>query len=247
MLVLDRCAAGYAGRIVFSNLSLEIAEGETLAVVGPSGCGKSTLLYAAAGLLQPLDGTVRLDRTPVAPGDRRIGLILQQYGLFPWFTVLDNVALGLRLHGQPRAERLSAARTALDAVGVGALERRYIATLSGGEQQRVAIARTWAMQPRLLLMDEPFSALDALTRETLQDLLRSLLRTRTIASILVTHSMEEAVLLGSRIAVMHGRPARLEYIDNPIARANTREVRMSARYFSTISALRRRFEELVDA
>ena len=247
MLQIRGCAAGYPGNTVFKDLSLSLESGETLTVVGPSGCGKTTLLYLAAGLLAPQRGTVTLDQQPLSAGDRRIGLVLQQYGLFPWFNVMQNVALGLRLHGIGRAERASAARSALQALGVSRLAQRYIGTLSGGEQQRVAIARTWAMQPQLLLMDEPFSALDALTRESLQDLLRSLLQRRLTATILVTHSIEEALLIGSRVAVMHGQPARLTFFDNPAAGNRSDALRSSAAFFAAVAALRRLFAELLHA
>ncbi|TVQ37478.1 MAG: ABC transporter ATP-binding protein [Spirochaetaceae bacterium] len=247
MLRIERCTVGYADQTVFSDLTLAAAPGETLAVVGPSGCGKSTLLYAAAGLLAPHRGTVALDGQPVAAGDRRVGLVLQQYGLFPWFSVLENVALGLRLHGVPREERVAAAYAALDAVGMQQLAPRFITTLSGGQQQRVAIARTWAMQPRLLLMDEPFSALDALTRESLQDLLCSLLQGRRMVSILVTHSIDEAVLIGSRIGVMHGHPAKITWVDNPLSGRTADTARTSPEFFAAVAGLRRRFAELLHA
>ncbi|TVR00235.1 MAG: ATP-binding cassette domain-containing protein [Spirochaetaceae bacterium] len=250
MLRFTACTVAYpdprSGPVtpVFADLSLTVAPGETLAVVGASGCGKTTLLYSAAGLLEPGGGTVTLDERRVAGGDRRVGLVLQQYGLFPWFTVRENVALGLRLHGASPERSGKAADSALEAVGMAELARRSILTLSGGEQQRVALARTWAMQPDLLLMDEPFSALDALTREDLQNLVHTLLRERPVAAILVTHSMEEAVLLGTRIAIMHGSPAQLTETPNPVSSAAPSQLRTRDDFFHTVAALRRRFEEL---
>ena len=251
MLTISRCSVTYPGaradrpKAVFADLSLSVAESETLAVVGASGCGKTTLLYTAAGLVSPDRGTVALDERPVSAGDRRVGLVLQQYGLFAWFTVRDNVALGLRLHGTPTADARRAADAALSAVGMQSFARRSVLALSGGEQQRVALARTWAMRPGLLLMDEPFSALDVLTREELQNLVHALLHERRIAAIVVTHSMEEAVLLGSRIAIMHGSPARITEMENPVAGAEPAQLRTSDKYFHAVAALRRRFEELV--
>ena len=252
-LTISRCSVTYPGsrtdrpRTVFDDLSLTVTEGDTLAIVGASGCGKTTLLYAAGGLLAPARGSVTLSGRPVSAGDRRIGLVLQQYGLFPWLTVRDNVALGLRLHGTPRANARSSANAALTAVGMQDFARRSILTLSGGEQQRVALARTWAMRPTLLLMDEPFSALDALTREELQNLVHAQLRERRVAAILVTHSMEEAVLLGSRIAVLHGAPARITELDNPVSTAGVAPAQLRTRddFFHAVAGLRRRFEELV--
>ncbi len=246
MLRLENCTAGYAARPVLAPTTFALERGETLAVVGPSGCGKTTLLYTAAGLISPQGGEILLDGSSVKRGDRRVGLVLQQYGLFPWFTVLDNAALGLRLAGIARAERIAAARAALAAVGVEALADRFPATLSGGEQQRVAIARTWALRPQLLLMDEPFSALDALTRESLQDMLRVLLQTRETASILVTHSIDEAVLLGSRIALMYGSPARLDFFVNPIAENEMAHRRTSSDYRDAVIRVRNLFEERVN-
>lgn len=204
MLELTECSAGYGGADVLADVSLTAAPGRVTCVVGPSGCGKTTLLMLAAGLKPPRAGTVRLDGQVVRAGDRAVGLILQQYGLFPWFTVRANVELGLRIRGAAQAERRAAAAKEIEAAGLGGLEERFPRELSGGQQQRVAIARAFALQPRLLLMDEPFSALDALNREALQDLLLESARARDTAVLLVTHSIEEAAYLGSQVWVMAG-------------------------------------------
>jgi len=216
MLEFRECSAGYAGRLVLENVSLSVGEGRTGCIVGPSGCGKTTLLMVAAGLKLPSAGSVLLEGRAVTAGDRRIGLVLQEYGLFPWFTAMENVALGLRIRGTGARALQPAVAEALDRVGLQGKAGSYPAALSGGERQRVAIARSMVLMPRLLLMDEPFSALDALTRESLQDLLLATLRDTGIAVLLVTHSIEEAVFLGRTIWLLSGSPGGIAAcFDNP--------------------------------
>jgi len=228
MLRVNECSAEYAGHRVLDPISLRVGPGQTCCIVGPSGCGKTTFLLCAAGLKTALAGSVDLDGSPVAPGDRRVGLILQQYGLFPWFTARENVALGLKIRGVASHERHEAAEAELARVGLAGLGGRYPRELSGGEQQRVAIARSMALTPRLLLMDEPFSALDMLTREALQEVLLSSLALRNVAVVLVTHSIEEAVYLGQSIVLFAGSPGRVvARIENPeqgMPRHRTKEV-----------------------
>jgi ABC-type nitrate/sulfonate/bicarbonate transport system ATPase subunit len=209
MLSIHDCSAAYDAGMVLESISMSVRSGSTGCIIGPSGCGKTTLLMMAAGLRAPKSGSVHLDDVLVRPGDRRIGLILQQYGLFPWLTAQENVALGLRLRGTPRAEMLARTDRELERVGLLDLADRFPFQLSGGQQQRVAIARCMALSPRLLLMDEPFSALDALTREALQELLLDSLAERDVTALMVTHSIEEAVFLGSRIWVLSGKPGRI--------------------------------------
>jgi NitT/TauT family transport system ATP-binding protein len=216
MLLLESCSAGYGGRRVVEDFTLSVAERETEAIIGPSGCGKSTLLTVAAGLKAPEQGRVLLDGAAVVEGDRRVGLILQQYGLFPWFTVEQNVELGLRIRGVPVRERAAAAAAELARVGLGSLGGRHPGEISGGQQQRAAIARSLVLSPQLLLMDEPFSALDALTRESLQELLLAVLGERRMAAVIVTHSIEEAVYLGRHVTLMAGEPGKaVSRFDNP--------------------------------
>ncbi len=209
MLELRECSAGYGRGDVVESVTLSVARGHTGCIVGPSGCGKTTLLMVAAGLKEPSAGTVTLDRTPVSPGDRRIGLILQGYGLFPWFTAQDNVALGLRIRGTPARRCREAAAEALDRLGLAQRRSSYPSALSGGERQRVAIARSLVLSPGLLLMDEPFSALDAITRESLQDLLIRVLPGAPMAALMVTHDIEEAAYLGAVIWVLSPGPGRV--------------------------------------
>ncbi|HUX11751.1 MAG TPA: ABC transporter ATP-binding protein [Spirochaetia bacterium] len=238
MLEVRACSAVYGETPVFDPLSFSVAPGETLAVVGPSGCGKSTLLSVIAGLKTPAGGESLLNGARVSAGDA--SLILQQYGLFPWFTVMENVELGLRIRRIPRSERRARVRAELGNVHLTGLEHRFPAALSGGQQQRVAIARALVLDPAVLLMDEPFSSLDALTRERLQELLLEVLRVRQIPSIIVTHSIEEAAYLGSSIAVMAGRPAQLRMIENPGQGAEA--YRLNPRYFETCRTVRATLE-----
>ena len=197
-------------------LSLCVGEGEPLAVIGPSGCGKSTLLLLAAGLLSPSEGDVRVGGSAVSGPRRETALILQDFGLLPWKTVAANAALGLTVRGVPRAEARSRAADALARVGLAEFARAYPGELSGGMRQRLALARAVALDADLLLMDEPLSALDALKREDLQDVLLELWQRRGHTQVLVTHSIEEAVFLGRRVVVMSPRPGRVSAIvDNP--------------------------------
>ncbi|MYT74665.1 MULTISPECIES: ABC transporter ATP-binding protein [unclassified Streptomyces] len=212
-------------------VSLDIADQEFVTVVGPSGCGKSTLMSMAAGLQEPDSGTVLVDGTPVSgPGPDR-GVIFQQYALFPWLTVRQNVEFGLRLAHVPGPERRRKAEQAIDLVGLGDFADALPKTLSGGMKQRCAIARAYAVDPQVLLMDEPFGALDALTRVQLQD---QLLRTwsqekRTV--LFITHDVDEAVYLASRVVVMAARPGRVHrIIDVDLPYPRTEEIRLSPEF-----------------
>ncbi|MBC7358119.1 MAG: ABC transporter ATP-binding protein [Desulfacinum sp.] len=207
---------GANGADVLKNVSITVGGGDTYAVVGPSGCGKSTLLYLLCGLLCPDAGTVRYRGEPIVRPHPEIAVVLQDFGLLPWKTVQDNVALGLKIRGVPRRERLQKARVMLKMLGLAGTEDRYPSQLSGGEQQRVAIARALVGDPGLLLLDEPFSSLDAITRERLQHHLLEIWNRFRVPYVLVTHSVEEAVFLGKRVLVLAGRPAAIvEVMENP--------------------------------
>ncbi|NTU70400.1 MAG: ATP-binding cassette domain-containing protein [Coriobacteriia bacterium] len=197
-------------------LSLVVGDREPVAVIGPSGCGKSTLLLLAAGLLSPSAGAVRVGGAALVGPRRETALILQDFGLLPWKTVSANAGLGLQVRGVARVERERRSEEALERVGLADFSRAYPSELSGGMRQRLGLARAIALDADVLLMDEPLSALDALKREDLQDVLLELWRRRGHTQVLVTHSIEEAVFLGRRVVVMTPRPGRVAAIvDNP--------------------------------
>ncbi|MBC9821239.1 ABC transporter ATP-binding protein [Terrabacter sp. MAHUQ-38] len=208
-----------SGRVLraLEDITLDVAAGELLTLVGPSGSGKTTLLDILGGLSEPTTGEVLVDGRPVSgPGLDR-GIVFQQYALFPWRTALANVAFGLegpqfRRQGLGKEERLERAREYLALVGLGGFEERYPHELSGGMKQRVAIARSLAHEPGILLMDEPFAALDAQTREQLQDELLRIWSATGTTAVFITHGIEEAVYLGQRVAVLSSRPGRLKAI-----------------------------------
>jgi NitT/TauT family transport system ATP-binding protein len=191
------------------NVSLSAQPGEFLCLLGPSGCGKSTLLGALAGHLQPSGGRIRIDGQPVDGPHPERGLVFQQHTLFPWKKVLDNVAFGLKMKGIGREERRKQARELLKLVGLEDFADVYPAQLSGGMQQRVEIARVLINQPRVMLMDEPFSALDAQTRLKMQELLLDVWARIRTSIVFITHDIDEALFLADRIVVMSPRPGRI--------------------------------------
>lgn len=216
--------------LALQDLSLSIEKGEFFALLGPSGCGKSTLLHIIGGL-NSAEGTILINGAPVrGPGLNR-GIVFQEYALFPWQTVLENVAFGLKMKGVPKRERLRTAREYLALVGLSGFEERYPDQLSGGMKQRTAIARALAYDPEVLLMDEPFAALDAQTREILQGELLKIWEQTGKTIIFVTHSIEEAVYLAQRVAVITARPGRIKKIVDiplPIPRYAVEDIRSSA-------------------
>ncbi|MFS0723293.1 ABC transporter ATP-binding protein [Paenibacillus sp. 1P07SE] len=189
-------------RPVIGEISLHLREGEFCALLGRSGCGKSTLLKLAAGLLQPSEGHVSLAGNAVRAG-ADIGIVFQSPVLLEWLTVLDNVLLPIRVHRRPTAEERGYARTLLAQVGLGARADSYPGQLSGGQQSRVSLARALITSPRLLLLDEPFAALDALTREELQEQLAELVAERGMTALFVTHDISEALFLADRVLILH--------------------------------------------
>ena len=209
------------GRLrVVEDVSYEINDGDFIAVIGPSGCGKTTMMSMLAGFQKPTTGKVLFDGRPVAgPGPER-GVIFQEYGVFPWLTVKQNIAFGLTLNANlvPTAERNAICDHYLGLMGLSDFANSYPKHLSGGIRQRLAIARAYAVKPQFLLMDEPFGALDAQTRSNMQNLLLKVLETEGKTVMLITHSVEEAIYLASRIVVVTARPARIrEIIDVPFA------------------------------
>jgi NitT/TauT family transport system ATP-binding protein len=201
----------YAGAHVTAvhDVSLEVTQGEFVSIVGPSGCGKTTLLNMIAGFIPPSSGQILLDgRIISGPGPDR-GVVFQSFALFPWKTVLENVAFGPRMRGLPRGECEKVAREFLGLVGLAHAEARYPNELSGGMQQRVGVARALANHPELLLMDEPFASVDAQTRMTLQEELTRIWQERQPTILFITHDVEEAVFLADRVAVLSPRPGRV--------------------------------------
>jgi ABC-type nitrate/sulfonate/bicarbonate transport system ATPase subunit len=203
-----------AGQTVeaLSGINLSVAAGEFVSIVGASGCGKSTLLRLIVGLERDYDGEILLKGKRLAGPTLDRAIVFQEHRLFPWLRVEDNVALGLLRSSRPAAEKRRLVREHLDLVGLGSFTGAYPAQLSGGMSQRVAIARALVNRPDILLLDEPFGALDALTRGYLQAELRRIVRGEGITAILVTHDVDEAILLGDRIVVMHPRPGRIATI-----------------------------------
>jgi NitT/TauT family transport system ATP-binding protein len=206
---------------VLQDISFAINERDFVCIVGPSGCGKSTLLREIAGLDQPTQGEILFEGAPVRAENPKISMVFQSFALFPWLTVTQNVELGLEAHKVPDAERHAKAKTYIDAVGLSGFENAYPRELSGGMKQRVGIARALVMDPTLLCMDEPFSALDALTAQNLRDEILQLWSNPDLppsAVLMVTHSIDEAVYLADRVVAMSPRPGRvvkIERIDLP--------------------------------
>ncbi|MBT9487530.1 MAG: ABC transporter ATP-binding protein [Rubrivivax sp.] len=223
MLVFEELAVRLGGRDILTPTSLTIGRGEFVCIIGPSGCGKTTLLRAAAGFVPATSGAVLRQGQPVRGPSREAAFVFQDYGraLLPWRTVEGNVALALEAAQMPAAQRQARIQQVLQTVGLGAHAQKFPAQLSGGMQQRVQIARCLAQQPTLLLMDEPFGALDAMTREGLQDELARLVREQGLTVLFVTHDLEEALYLGDRVVALRAnpgpdRPSLAQLIDVPL-------------------------------
>jgi taurine transport system ATP-binding protein len=195
--------------IALANIGLTVERGDFVCIVGPSGCGKTSLLKIIAGFLSPSRGEALVDGQPIRGPAADRGMVFQQPALYPWLTVAENVGFGLRMRQVPQRERQARVTALLQMVGLADFARYVPYELSGGMQQRAAIARVLANEPRIMLMDEPFGALDALTREQMQEELLTLWRTTQTTIILITHSVEEAIYLGTRTVVMSPRPGRI--------------------------------------
>jgi NitT/TauT family transport system ATP-binding protein len=251
MVQLESLAYSYgSGPPIFQDFNWHVGHGEAWAVLGPSGCGKTTLLYLLAGLRFPTSGQVLIDGKPLVRPRPRTGLILQEYGLLPWATVQQNAELGLRVRSfygpdgkhapiefQPNLD----VDPWLERLGLVQLKEKYPKQLSGGQRQRTAIARTLALKPDLLLMDEPFGSLDAPTRENLQNLTIDLCNEQSLTLVIVTHAIEEAAILGAKILLL-GQPPNVEttIIDNP--KMSTANFRESNIYLELCRELRHRME-----
>ncbi len=203
------------GTEALREVSFDVSEGKSCSIIGPSGCGKTTLLFIFSGILKPTSGKALIEGKEVVSPSKEVALILQDYGLFPWKTVYENVSLGLELRRYSKKERKRTVSSLLEDLGLKGFENHYPKQLSGGMQQRIGFARAMALNPRILLMDEPLSSLDALTRETLQNFLLSLWKNNGMTMLLVTHNIEEAVFLGEKIVVLSSRPGSVaEIIEN---------------------------------
>jgi NitT/TauT family transport system ATP-binding protein len=218
-----------------AGIDIELSEGEFVSIVGPSGCGKSTLLYIIGGFLTADRGRVEVEGKPVtAPGVDR-GVVFQEYALFPWLTVTQNIGYGLEMNGVPPCEREQIEKRLIETIGLQGFEHCFPRELSGGMKQRVAIARTLAYDPKILLLDEPFGALDAQTRESMQDELLRLWQANRKTVLMVTHDVTEAVYLSGRVIVMSRRPGRFveEFAIN-LDRSGDRESIMLSEEFTRL-------------
>jgi NitT/TauT family transport system ATP-binding protein len=235
--------------VAFEGLTFDVIEHEVLCILGPSGCGKTTLLRVLDGLSPLSGGEVRIDGRPVTGPSPQVAMVFQHFGLFPWKRLEQNIGYGLKLLGTPRPQIQAAVRRYVDLVGLAGFEHHYPFQLSGGMQQRAGLARALAVDPSVLLMDEPFGALDAQTRETLQEELLRILDREPKTVVFVTHSVDEAILLGDRILLMSPRPGRIrEVLDVEIprprdvghTRADDRAIKLRAHIWDQLRGFARR-------
>ena len=228
-----------SGTEAVSRVSLDVAPGDFVTVIGPSGCGKSTLLNIVAGFLKPSEGEALLDGRPIeGPGADR-GVVFQQYSLFPWMTVRKNVEFGLKMQGHGQNGRESAARTLLGMAGLLQFENHYPDQLSGGMKQRVGIVRALATSPQVLLMDEPFGALDSQTRTVMQEILTNMWQQLQLSVLFITHDIEEAIFLSEKVYVMTARPGRIKAeIPIPLPRPRTPEMMASPTFHALVRQLK---------
>ena len=225
-----------------TDTQIHVNPGEFVSIVGPSGCGKSTLLNAVAGFLKPTTGVVTVDGDRVNGPSAERGMVFQQYSLFPWKTVRENVEFGLKMRGMPRSQRERAARTLLGLAGLEAFEKHYPDKLSGGMKQRVGIVRALATGPKVLLLDEPFGALDAQTRVIMQQILTNMWQRLKISVLFVTHDIDEAIFLSDRVYCMTARPGSIKAeIPIPLERPRQQSMMMSSEFL----ALRRGLMSLI--
>jgi len=222
-----------------SAVDLQVRPGEFVSLIGPSGCGKSTLLNIVAGFVEPTSGRVLVDGDPVRGPRSDRGVVFQQYSLFPWLSVRKNVEFGLKMKGIPASQRETQARTLLGLAGLLAFENHYPDQLSGGMKQRVGIVRALATRPQVLLMDEPFGALDAQTRTVMQEILTNMWQQFRISVLFVTHDIEESIFLSDRIYVMTARPGRIKAeIKVPLPRPRTPEMTYTPEFIALVQQLK---------
>ena len=225
------------------DISLKVPEGSVCALIGPSGCGKSTLLRVVAGLQRPTAGRVLIDGCVVDPKEHKIGFVPQNYGLLPWRTVRENILLGCRIRGEMNGDTMERLESLAEQLGIRGLEERYPRELSGGQQQRVGLARSFLLRADVLLMDEPFSALDAITREDMQEVFMGLWQKHAVTTMLVTHYVEEALYLGQKIVLMSANPGRVaRVLDNPLFGSS--EKRQLPEFFAMGQTVRNLIKEM---
>jgi NitT/TauT family transport system ATP-binding protein len=224
--------------------SLHVQSGEFVSLIGPSGCGKSTLMNAVAGFTRPDSGVVTLDGKPIdGPGSDR-GVVFQQYSLFPWMTVRKNVEFGLKMANMPPSQRERQARTLLGLAGLLAFENHYPSQLSGGMKQRVGIVRALATSPQVLLMDEPFGALDSQTRSVMQEILTNMWQRLRLSVLFITHDIDEAIFLSDRIYVMTARPGRIKAeIKVPLPRPRTPDMMDTPEFAGLVRSIKKLIRE----
>ncbi|MCX6082473.1 MAG: ABC transporter ATP-binding protein [Chloroflexi bacterium] len=248
MIKIESLIFNYKTTPIFDNFNWQVQSGDLWTILGPSGCGKSTLLSLLAGLLSPISGTISVNNEALVRPRPQTGLILQDYGLLPWATVGQNASLGLQLRNFYGADGVHAPKSLagvesldlwLGKLGLTSVVNKYPGQISGGQRQRTAIARTLILKPDLLLMDEPFSSLDAPTRESLQSLTMELFKEEQLTVIMVTHSIEEAVLMGRKILLLNNHPNCIaQIIENKNAGTNgyreSREYQISCKYLRNL-------------
>lgn len=235
MIEVNDLSFAYEKEKVLKNINFELKKGESLAIIGPSGCGKTTLLYLLAGLEKSASGDILINSQVLSGIRAKSGVILQDYGLFPWKTVYHNLALGLKIRGIKKNEIKNKVDFALKKLKLFKFKNKYPAELSGGQKQRVAVGRSLVLEPDLLLMDEPFSALDALTREEMQNLILKIHQQEDLTFVLVTHDIAEAAFLGKKIAIIKAGKI-VEILKNPYFGENN--LREKQEFFSLQKKLR---------
>ncbi|WP_219848934.1 ABC transporter ATP-binding protein [Pseudomonas poae] len=233
IIELEGVSKRYGDMLALDNVSLRIEKGEFVVIVGASGCGKSTTLNMIAGFDHPSEGLVKVEGRQVTEVSPNTGMVFQQYALFPWLSVIDNIAYGLKMKGMKKAERRAIAQQFVDMVGLKGFENAYPKQLSGGMKQRVTIARVLANDPAVMLFDEPFAALDAMTRQVLQEELVRIYEQSGKTIVFITHSIDEALMLSSRILIMSARPGKVaQDIVNDLPHPRNADVQLSEQYLA---------------
>ena len=249
----QRFSTGADAVVALTGVDLQVGQREFVVLLGPSGCGKTTLLRIVAGLVRPTQGDVRIDERPLWVGDARdnavaqeLGVVFQDANLFPWLTIEDNIALPLKLRGRPRDERRARARELCRLVGIDGFEKRWPRELSGGMRQRAAIARALSYDPKILLMDEPFGALDAMTRDQMNLELQRIWMASGCTVVLVTHSIGEAAFLADRVVLLSPRPGRIDHIaDISLPRPRDLYMQTTPAFQDVVARLRQRLDAAV--